>query len=256
MMDAVQEKKIPGAATGSPPVSPVAGQPPGIATGNVAVPLAPVQTVPLFGGNRGGKARRDGLVPGSPEAVAADKKRERERKRKVRERDAAVKLVEPPPLPSAAPGVPGAAPPPPGALAPGLPGEALPPGEQIILWDPELFKPLVREAVEATEAARVKRLQEVAEKAALPGKLVKLIADDAKYVPAFKSSLNITAPRTLAKLLNRTGVSGKWSDEALCTLSLIAIWMHGKRVESRLEKLIADKQAEDKKAAEAKQQKQ
>jgi|GEM_PF-2411467 len=64
----------------------------------VAAPAA--QSVPLFGGHRGGgKKRLDGLPAGSPAAIAADKAKDRERKNAAN----ALKKVAtlPPPLPSA-----------------------------------------------------------------------------------------------------------------------------------------------------------
>jgi hypothetical protein len=38
--------------------------------------------------------------------------------------------------------------------------------------------------------------------------------------------------------LNRSGVSGEFSDEALCALSLLSIFLQGRRLQSRLEELI------------------
>jgi len=57
-------------------------------------------TAPLFGGYRGGRKRKDGLVPGSPEALAADREKDRLRKERQREREGAA--AEPPPLPGVA----------------------------------------------------------------------------------------------------------------------------------------------------------
>src|SRR5207248_3670914 len=62
---------------------------------NAAPENSALATVPLFGGLRGRRTRKDGLKPGSPEAVAADRERDRRRKQKLRE-----KLTEPDPLPS------------------------------------------------------------------------------------------------------------------------------------------------------------
>ena len=73
----------------NPPAGPATVSPPGgVATVS--------QT--LFGGKRGGKARADGLVPGSAAAKEADRKKDAERKSAAR---AATKAANPPPLPAA-----------------------------------------------------------------------------------------------------------------------------------------------------------
>lgn len=105
-------------------------------------------------------------------------------------------------------------------------------------WDPEVLKPLLSEAVEATEKRRIQNFKELAESAALGEALVKQIAHDARYVPAFKSTLVTTGPRAIAKLLNRSGISGQYSDEALCALSVLSIWLQGRRLQSQLQELI------------------
>lgn len=61
---------------------------------------APAKPPALFGGHRGGgKKRYDGLVAGSPEAIAADKESDRKRKQESRAKDKVAAL--PPPLPGA-----------------------------------------------------------------------------------------------------------------------------------------------------------
>jgi hypothetical protein len=64
-------------------VSGTGGNPP--AAKSPIVPIAPGSSVALFGGHKGGgKKRRDGLVAGSPEAIAADKAADAKRKRDAR----------------------------------------------------------------------------------------------------------------------------------------------------------------------------
>src|SRR5439155_22316338 len=85
----------PGHSTLAPVASPAsATEAPTIARADSAV-----ATVPRFGGLRGGKPRTDGLIPGSPEAAAADRERDARRKRQRRD---TVKPPEPAPLPSQA----------------------------------------------------------------------------------------------------------------------------------------------------------
>lgn len=211
-----------GPANGTPPAAP-------------ALPVSPAS----FGGNPSGRSRKDGLVPGSAEAIAAD--REKERLRKQAARAVAAKLVEPPKLPSADPLAPGAPAPP----NPGQPGSA--PGEAPgIAWDPELLKPLIKEVVTGCEQSRVAKFKRIAENAEMAKGVVQQIAEDAEYVPAFKGTLLATAPRAIAKLLNRSGVSGEWSDEALCVLACVSIFVHGKRMEAKIKDLIEQSREEAK----------
>jgi len=193
-------------------------------------------TVPLFGGNRGGRKRSDGLAPGSPAAVEADRKKDAERKRQ--QRASAAKAVEPPPLPPAGQGAPGQSSAPSGDPSVDL-GAAL--AAENIPWDPELLKPLIEEAIESTEKAKLTEFRDLAMRARLQKELVAQILNDARYTPAFKSTVKLTAPRAIAKLLNQTGISGKYSDEALCGLSILALWFQGRRQKATLEELIQQK---------------
>src|SRR5579872_2301004 len=92
---------IPTKPAGSTPPS---GAAQAVAGNGNAVALGPVATTPhasataaKHGGLRGGKKRDDGLVPGSPEALEADKKKDAERKRK--EREEAKRATDPAPIP-------------------------------------------------------------------------------------------------------------------------------------------------------------
>jgi len=224
-------------ATGGPGVGPVApANPvakPGLAPSGVSTPAS----VKLFGGNRGGRKRADGLAPGSPEAVEADKKKDRERKQASRT------LVEPPPLPSAAQSSAGQATTPGSGVLPGPGAESV---EAPIPWDPEVLRPMVEEAVSAMEEKRVSDFSELASQAALGADLVREIEKDAHYHPAFKKTVNSSTPRVLAKWLNRSPISGKYSDEAMLGAAAVMLWFQGRSITSRLEKLIEER----KKAAE------
>ncbi len=160
--------------------------PPMAPTAPTAATVAPVQpagppalippapgakvTAPLFGGYRGGRKRKDGLVPGSPEALAADREKDRLRKERQREREGAA--AEPPPLP----GVAGAAPPPPGAVDPGAAS-----GEpQSLPWESKLLEPLFAQLLPSLESLSVNQIAGKAAKAKLPGALVTEIERDAR----------------------------------------------------------------------------
>jgi hypothetical protein len=156
-------------------------------------------------------------------------------------------MAEPPPLRSAFESAPGdgPAPSPDGAAA-----LAAPDASPEVPWDAELLKPLVQEAIDAAEQSRINGIKEDAEKAKLGADLVKEICRDARYLPAFKSTAGTTGPRAIAKVLNRAGVSGKYSDEGLFALAIVALWIQGRRVRGKLDTLIADSKqpAEEKKS--------
>jgi hypothetical protein len=240
----VLENKTPGPASGlgSPVATPVAGGPAGNPPGNPPIVTAAAESVPLFGGKRGGKARKDGLAPGSPEALAADKKRDRDRKKAIR--DASARVAEPPALPSAAPGVAGDAQAPAGVLAAGPGGEITPPP---VPWQPELLTGLIDELVEAAEENRVGQYLAKCEEAGLTGKLVKEIEGDARFPKAAKVILKTSLPRLACKWLNKSGLSAEWQDEVAVITALILIVQSGHKTNGRLDELIEMKRAEEKK---------
>ena len=90
------ETTLPGRAENPPLAPPVAPVGPGASAAAAAASPAAKVTAPLFGGFRGGRKRKDGLAPGSPEAIEADREKDRVRKERQRSRQ-----VEPPALPAA-----------------------------------------------------------------------------------------------------------------------------------------------------------
>ena len=189
-------------------------------------------SVPAFGGNRGGKKRADGLPPGSPQALAADKEKDRLRKQALRE--AAAKLAEPPPLPSAIPGLAN-------PTAPASPGEV--PGADAaspppIPWEPALIREFTDELIEAAEDGRVQKITGKAREARIPERVVKEISNDAHYPASAKKSLQISTPRVTAKWLNKAGVSAEYADELAFVTSLGAIFIQGRKLSQKLDKLI------------------
>jgi hypothetical protein len=182
------------------------------------------------------------LPAGSVAAKEADRKRDADRKRLARE--AAAKVAEPPPLPSAAPGTPPAPAPPPGAVLTAQPGLVPPP----VPWSAEDLSGLIDELIEAAEAGRVEKfLADVAE-AGLTGKLVKEIEADARFPKIAKSLLKQSIPRLCAKWLNKSGISAEWRDEVAVVTALVLIIVHDRQTRSKLDELIAAHKAEKKRA--------
>ena len=227
---ALETKSASGA--GSPVASPMAAKP---APNKPAAPPAPVSalaSVPSFGGNRGGKKRADGLPPGSPQAIAADKEKDRVRKQTLR--DEAAKLAQPPALPSAIPGQanPTATP------SPGGVAGADPASPPTIPWEPEIIKKFTDNLIEVAEAGRVQQITGKAREARIPERVVKEISEDAHYPAVAKASLQISAPRVTAKWLNKAGVSAEYADELAFVTSLGAILIQGRKLSQKLDKLI------------------
>jgi hypothetical protein len=187
--------------------------------------------VPLFGGHRGYKRREDGLVPGSPEAIEADRKKDRERKARAAAAKKAV--VEPAPLPSASPGALGPVPPAGHSLAAAPVGEVAP----AVPWLPEMLKPLTDELIDAAEERRVGKFTELAREAKLSEKIVKEIGSDSEFPAVAKKGLSLSLPKVVSKWLNKLGISAENEPEITLTSSLVAIWLQGRKLEERLVKL-------------------
>jgi hypothetical protein len=165
---------------------------------------------PLFGGNVGRKPRSDGLKPGSPEAIAADRAKNAERMRRARAEKAAA--TPPPPLPAA--GAPGVAAPQSVSGQAQNPGDplGLPPGvdgvSPLADWTAEDFNGAAPEVIELIEAWCIESDTALAAEGGLPEKVVRKIAADAAFPKSSKESLRRTSPAMLAKFANAVKLPG------------------------------------------------
>jgi len=199
----------------------------GPATASSASPGAG-ETAPLFGGFRGGRKRKDGLAPGSPEALAADREKDRLRKERQRDRQ---RGPDPAPLPSVA-GAPAAAP---GALGadPGLEGAP------VLPWEAKMLEPLFEQLLPAVEELSVNQIASRATKARLPVEMVREIETDAKWSTPAKKALEIAGPQVAAKWLNKTGISAENQPEVVLGTAVASILAGHVLLLRRLDKLIA-----------------
>jgi hypothetical protein len=94
------------------------------------------------GGNRGGRPRKDGLVPGSVEAITKDREADAERKRVIRARQSAILAATK------------------GPVLPGLDDPNAPPagGPAVVPWDPGTLRPIFDQLVPAAEKFMVSRV--------------------------------------------------------------------------------------------------
>jgi hypothetical protein len=221
-----------GTAAGAGIAPPVGANGAGGQAATVAAALPAGQTAAQYGGLRGGRARKDGLVPGSPEALAAD--REKDRLRKARQRQA--DRPDPAPLPSAGPGVASQNP----AAAPGV--DAVPGAEgdpPPVPWTPEMLRPLFDELIPTCETLAVHRVATKAAQARLPGEIIRDIEKDATWNPLSKKTVQMSAPEVLAKYLNKLGVSSESRPEVTLLIAAGAIVTQQTLLLKRLDKLIA-----------------
>ena len=183
---------LPGVSPGATAAQPVAsGQPPVVAPGqsSVVVPVAK----PPFGGNAGKKKREDGLKPGSPEAIAADKDADAKRKRDAR---AAVRAATPPPpLPASSAPLSESLP---DQTSASLSPDAGPVVDPVVSWTPTDFRDCAPQLVELAEAWRVDVRTKQATAGKLPAKVVQKIAADAAFPPGSRKALSESSPVTLA----------------------------------------------------------
>jgi hypothetical protein len=164
---------------------------------------------PLFGGNVGRKSRTDGLRPGSPEALAADRAKDAARKRLDRLRRSVA--TPPPPLPAAGNAGPA---PPAGAPAPALGGESVAlgvPADDFIPWTADDLEPLFAEGVVALgEEVWLNRFLHKAFVNGLPAPVIKKMREEGRFSETGKKLVIKGGAADLARFLNEQHVSARY----------------------------------------------
>jgi len=154
-----------------------------------------------------------------------DERRKHERIRKAAYRASLASLADPPPLRAV-----------PSVDAPKATGNdegfdpGLPTGEMVVAWTAQDVAEFTDELVELSEAKRVTDFVVMAREANLPPRLVSEIERDAGYGTKTKAALKKSIAVTLAKWLNKTGVSAKNKEEAALLFAVITIKMQGVRL--------------------------
>lgn len=219
MADPVAQKPPP-----APPVA--AGSPPG-APGQPAPGDAAALAV-KFGGNKGGRPRKDGLVPGSAEALLADREKDASRKRDTRAQARTLLALSQAPAPVAT--LPGGA----------DPGTAPAPGQNLHPWDPGLVAPVFEQVVPAIEKLLVARLGAKAAKAKLPLDLVKEIERDAAFAAPAKAAIVTAGPVCVAKWLNAAGIGAEHAPEVILGTAVASIAAAHFMLCARLDNLVKE----------------
>ena len=223
---------LPAAAPAPQPAPAVAGGGPAGPPTSPAPPPSASNTAPLFGGFRGGRPRKDGLKPGSPEALAADRENDRLRKERTRAR---ARTENPPTLPPASGG---AAPPPLPAVGadPGIEGGA--PGI-VVPWDQSTLKPLFDQLIPTLENLTVAQITSRAAKARLPKDVLAEVEKDARWAEPARKAVAISAPQVAAKWLNKSGISAENQAELVLGTAVASILTGHVMLMRKLDKLIA-----------------
>ena len=225
-------EKTPTIAGGST-ASPLPGTAPSGQPTNVAVGGSALASVPKFGGNRGGKPRTDGLVPGSPEALAADRAKDAERKRAER---AKLRASSPPPLPSALPT---------GSNSPDAQSDNQGTGVSApistdVPWVTDDIRPLLDELIPLLEQESIESRAQRAREGNLPTKVVAEIEKDARWKEFTKLGLSRGGSEILIKWLNRLGVSTANKGEITFALAFVHMLLHNRKIDRRIDTMIQE----------------
>lgn len=213
---------VPGATPGSPVAprveKPPLQVPPSTPAAGMARPEPGAPVVPI-----GGNGYQFLFPVGSPQGQ--DERREHERLRKAASRKKNAAFLEPPPLRAV-----------PSVDATKATGNdegfdaGVPLGEMVAAWTVADVAEFTDELVELSEAKRVTDFVVMAREANLPPRLVSEIERDAGYGTKTKAALKKSIAATIAKWLNKTGVSAKNKEEAALLFAVITIKMQGVRL--------------------------
>lgn len=240
----VAPASVPGVSEGTTPVASVAkGNPPGEVPRLASDPHAAVSSVIRAGGDKGGRPRDDGLVPGSPEAKAADREKNRLAKQKQRERERERRAVTetPPALPSGLPD---------GPAATKAPSFDLPPVVEAGGWTAADFKQVIFDSLSFAEAARVKNRTAKAIRGGLSPVVAEQIGNSFAFPVETKTSLSTSSPEGIAKLFNALRVPLSVKPVITSCPALVYLIVRDAQLNEKLDKMIADV-AEEKRRSEA-----
>ena len=222
MNDPATQMAFAGGAASPPNASPGVGAP---------------QSVPQFGGNPTGRRRKDGFISGSPDAIAADRKKANEYQNRWRSKRRA---LDPPALPAKLDGSVGQVPTPADGVA-SVPGAPLAAPGAPIPWDPETLRPIFEQLVPACEQLDVQTITRLAAEADLPKEVLKEVEKDARWTPPTKTALLLSAPQVAAKWLNKSGISSENQGEVVLGMAIASIVASHVLLVKKLERMIADK---------------
>jgi len=248
---------LPGATAAAPVNAPVAAAKPNADAMAPSAPVAApkVSSVPLFGGHKGGgKKRLDGLVAGSPEAIAADKEKNAARMREARAREKNSSL--PSPLPSVATAPENAAAPLAvdstalsGAVVDLAGVAAVAPAPLFVPWTEKVLARPIKLLTRIIDRVRCSALMKRVKKLMLEPAQEKEIEKDIQFKEAALNDFNVSLANCAQVELNKRRVPGAehshWLDVFICGGELVSCHMD---VVDKIEKMILENEIKKKQA--------
>jgi hypothetical protein len=232
MSESISKNSLPGMSEGSATTGIVEQKPAPGPTGG-QIPVAAPAPPAAFGGNPTGRTRKDGLKPGSPEAIEADKKYNRERMAAKRATEKSTAL--PPALPASTAATSAV------LSSPGQTSIPVVDGAQDVApmdWLPDDFKQVAPDTLDLLEQWRIADKVSLAEEGKLSGPVIKQIEKDAAFPATAKRSLQSSSPAALAKLFNALHVPIALKSYITTCPTLLYLMVRDMQQRSEIRKLI------------------
>lgn len=192
------------------------------------------------GGNRGGRPRKDGLVPGSDAALAVDRKKDAEYQKQKRADKTAARVAALKPNPNVTePAL---------DIAP-RPGEAPPVGlvpQPVVStpdWLPSDLQPLAETGVPLLEEWRQSRRRKILAPLNLDAAATSKILSETRWPDFARNSLKQSAPETLASLANWCSLPKELKPHLVSIPALAFLIQHEMECDARLEKIVKEQLA-------------
>jgi hypothetical protein len=218
------------------------------------VAAAPSESVKLFGGHKGGgKKRADGLVAGSPEAIAADKEKNAARMREKRAQEKAAAL--PPALPSAPAPATNPALPPAGdsGPVPAAPADTFVPAAAVgtvatapmfVPWSQRVLEKPAKLLTKIIDRFRCMARGKQIKKLCLSAEAEKKVLERLKWREEVTNDFSLALAECATIELNKRRISGSqnahWINLAMCAGEIVAVEMDNS---AAIEKLILEDRA-------------
>lgn len=248
------EKSTPASVPGVPAAKPDSGNvakatTPGATSNPAPPPVLPVGNVEATAasiaranGLRGGRPRKDGLIPGSEEARQADNNAARDRMQRLRDnRKASAPL---PPLPPAATPEPGATPSvdgaPPQTIPVHFPGNV---GLAPVAWTPADLQPVVESSIGVGEAWDYADNKKIIAPLELDAAAQSRILQPTRWPEVAKLGLQRGGAESLAEIFNALGVPVAVKKHLLSLPSVALLVQHVATNKAELRKLVAEEVA-------------
>lgn len=211
-------------------------------SGGLVAPAPAAPGVIRFGGNKGGRPRKDGLTPGSPEAIAADRDADAKRKREARAAASAQRMATNPPrlAPLASPVA--------NTPAQTIPVVDGPPVDAPVNWLASDFNQVAVDSIELADLWNIQRHVKRRLDGKLPHSIVAATADEVGFPAKSKQSLQSSSPAGLAWAFNALGVPVAFKPFVSTFPALTYLVLRDFSIMAKEDKLIAEEKERREKA--------